>query len=723
MGKKYYEYIDLFRTVLCIAVLLYHLDLLQGGFLAVCCFFVLSGYLATNSLLRRDKIDLKKHYLSRFKKIYLPLLMVVFITVAFISLQQDVVWVSLKPETTSVLFGYNNFWQIQANLDYFARHTNSPFTHLWYMAILLQFEIVYPVIFLLLQKTKKYNCHLPSIISGILALGFSAWFIVYSNQAPISAVYYNTFARVFSLFIGVNACFIHNSLDKNICSNEKINVSVFYCGLLSLIILFFVLTSLISCIIIECAVAIVETNTGILDQFCKGVAGISYEVYLVQYPVIYLYQIVFANQENVYINTFVISLITFVVAILIHLVFITSENIQKLQKGLIVCFLVISSFGGYQYIMAEDYTEEMKQLEAELAVQAEEMEKQNLEYDKKTKQENDAWEELLAQLDPDEETVKQSVADLPVVFVGDSVMLGATPNLREMFGNGYVDAKVSRTGWVMAKIIKSLNVNGPVVIHSGTNGDVPESVKDEIMKNCGDNDVFWLTVTNDKDVNVNEKLKKFVDKYDNAYLIDWQQHSKGHEDWFYGDRIHLRSEGKKAYTSLIFNSIYEVKLKELENIRNDAIEERENQLKRKISFFGNDLLLGVYDQLNDIHSDANFVADKDLNKEMLLTLLSESLEHDALNYNVVLVVDASFEMDSETFKSIKELCEERKVYIFSTVSYDELNNDCVYSLGEVLKVNPNYYSPDKIRLSEEGNVELYNLIVEKMSDEIVGLNS
>jgi hypothetical protein len=32
------------------------------------------------------------------------------------------------------------------------------------------------------------------------------------------------------------------------------------------------------------------------------------------------------------------------------------------------------------------------------------------------------------------------------------------------------------------------------------------------MKVCGKNDVFWITVTNDKNVNVNDDLKKLVKK-------------------------------------------------------------------------------------------------------------------------------------------------------------------------------------------------------------------
>lgn len=40
--KQYYKKLDIIRIISCILVLLYHLNILKGGFLAVCTFFVLS---------------------------------------------------------------------------------------------------------------------------------------------------------------------------------------------------------------------------------------------------------------------------------------------------------------------------------------------------------------------------------------------------------------------------------------------------------------------------------------------------------------------------------------------------------------------------------------------------------------------------------------------------------------------------------------------------------
>lgn len=122
--KVYYRYLDIIRAFFCVAILFYHLDIIKGGYLAVCSFFALSGYLSVISSMRKDNFSLKDFYISRIKKIYLPLVVVVFLSISAISLF-DIIWLNLKPETTSVLLGFNNFWQLSVNLDYFAQDRKS----------------------------------------------------------------------------------------------------------------------------------------------------------------------------------------------------------------------------------------------------------------------------------------------------------------------------------------------------------------------------------------------------------------------------------------------------------------------------------------------------------------------------------------------------------------------------------------------------------------------
>lgn len=172
--KKYFNRISLIRLLACLAVLLYHFNILKGGYLAVCTFFTLSGYLSCVSAFKKEKFSLASYYSNRLLKLYLPLVLVVFLTISCISFFPDISWFNLKPETTSVLLGYNNFWQLGANLDYFAGHVNSPFMHLWYIAILVQFDLVFPFIYLFLKKlgdkTKKIVPCITIVLLSIILL-------------------------------------------------------------------------------------------------------------------------------------------------------------------------------------------------------------------------------------------------------------------------------------------------------------------------------------------------------------------------------------------------------------------------------------------------------------------------------------------------------------------------------------------------------------------------
>ncbi|MBQ1482098.1 MAG: acyltransferase family protein, partial [Erysipelotrichaceae bacterium] len=69
--------IEYLRALCCIGVLLYHLGILKGGYLAVNCFFVLSGYFTLSSLLK-DKKGSLSFLLKRLFRTWLPLAVCVF---------------------------------------------------------------------------------------------------------------------------------------------------------------------------------------------------------------------------------------------------------------------------------------------------------------------------------------------------------------------------------------------------------------------------------------------------------------------------------------------------------------------------------------------------------------------------------------------------------------------------------------------------------------------
>lgn len=741
--KKYYKDLDLIRVIACIAVLLYHLNILKGGYLAVCTFFVLSGYLSCISAFKKQKFSLKEYYTNRLLKIYLPLLVVVFLSISVISFIPSIKFLNLKPETTSVIFGYNNFWQINANLDYFARHINSPFMHLWYIAILLQFDLVFPFLYLLLRKVgDKFNKIIPCIITGILSIIFSIYFYKMSLTDNIMVTYYNTFTRIFSLLFGACLGFIHSYYSKEITKKlKKIknNRVIFYSYIAILILLFIfidsksilfsismILSTLITCRLIDYGTIKVKKDLNKFDKVVKFISSISYEIYLVQYPIIFLFQSI--NIE-MYLKLPIIIILVFITSYLIHILINFNNKNQKykiikyIMSGVV---LYITLIGVYKYIATPDYTKEMKKLEEQLSQNQEMMNQKQKEYEAKLKEEEDNWLEKLKDIENSEVEIKDIVTNLSVVGIGDSVLLGAVEDLYKEFPNGYFDGKVSRTAWQVNAILQDLKnrnmLGDPVVLNLGANGDCSLSCKIEIIKTCEDREIFWLNVTNDNDVQVNEKLFSLATNYPNLHIIDWNSISSGHPEYFIADGIHLTPTGREAYTKAIYDSIYQVYLDEYNAKKQELIKAHEEELKNKITFYGNDILLYAFDNVQEYFNDSKFNVNPEFNYEKLKVEIEESINNNSITKRIVFTFDSSINLSLEEYQELINMCKDSKVYILSIDeeiinNLSNLNNDNVVVINfyKDIESNGNYLTMDKIHLTDEGNKVLSKILSDNIN--------
>lgn len=728
-SKKYYKDIDFIRLLACIAVLLYHLNILKGGYLAVCLFFVLSGYLSCISAFRKENFSLISYYSNRLLKIYLPLLIIVFITIAVVSLFPNINWLNLKPETTSVLLGYNNFWQIGANLDYFARHIDSPFIHLWYIAILLQFDLIFPFIYIPLRKIgDKFNKIIPCVITFLLSIIFALYFYKISITENIMVTYYNTFTRIFSLFFGLMLGFIHSYYGALIPSKLKencIHKILFYVYILILILLFIfvdaksvyfqismIITTLISCRLIDYGTIIIKDNLNIYDKFIKGLSVISYEIYLFQYPVIFLFQYInIYNDLKIPVMIIMILILSFVVHFAI--------NFNKKNKILkcIMCIIIlgVSQYGIFQYFCAEDHTKEMKALEEQLQNNQQIIQNKQKEYELQLKQEEDDWASTLIDLENAEKQLSNIVTNLPIVGIGDSVMLGAVTNLYKKFPNGYFDAQISRTAWVASGILQNLKnknmLGDPIVLNLGANGDCPLECKKEIMKICGDREVFWVNVTNDNDVGVNKELVSLASKYNNLHIIDWYSVSKGHPEYFIADKIHLTDKGREVYTNTIYDAIYKIYLEEYNEKKEEILKEHEEKTKSKISFYGNDLLLNSFEYLQTDFSDSKFIINKEFNYEMLKKEIEKAINNKSLTHRIVFAFDNSINISLLEYQDLINLCNGHEIYILSlndnVVTFEDVT---IIDFNQEIENNSEYLMADKIHLTDKGNKALSEIL-------------
>jgi peptidoglycan/LPS O-acetylase OafA/YrhL len=152
----------------------------------------------------------------------------------------------------------------------------------------------------------------------------------------------------------------------------------------------------------------------------------------------------------------------------------------------------------------------------------------------------------------------QPVTNARVTAIGDSVMLGAAPQMASLFPNIDFDSAVSRQVSVAIQLLRqraASNALGDyVVIAMGNNGTFTAGQFDEIMSVIGPNrKAIFVTVkvARSWEGGNNQVIRDGVSRYPNAALADWRAVSQTREDFFWSDLIHLRPEGAYAYATLI----------------------------------------------------------------------------------------------------------------------------------------------------------------------------
>ena len=729
-NRKYFKKLDIIRILACIAIFMYHLGFLKGGYLAVCIFFVLSGYLSVESALKKEDFSLKEYYITKFKRLYLPLIIVVFLSITAVSFIPNAYWLNIKNETTSVLFGYNNFWQINANLDYFARHIDSPFMHLWYISILIQFDLIFPFLYKLLNKGKeKISKHFPVIISSIFTITGIVLFYTISKNNLMNG-YYNTLTRVFSLFLGVTLGYTKNTYEPLLIfkDNKILNNIVFYLYILLSILMFIFIPStskyfIVSMILISFMTArMIEYGTyyngelNIFDKIIKGVSSITYEVYLVQYPVIFIFQYLDVPSS---LKTLLIVLIVLATSIVIHFMFKKEDKINLLRFTVIVLISLGSLYGSYIYITSKSYKKEIEELKNLLKENELVMKAKQSDYELQEKQNEEDWKKELEELE-NPENYENIIKKLQITFIGDSVMLGAMNDINKTFPNSYFDAKESRqitTGYKILEELKKENKLGEiVVIHLGTNGDRSYSFKEKLMNLLSDKIVFWINTTNNE--KFNSSLEKLKDEYSNLHIINWHDLSMNHKDWFYHDGIHLPQTGRKNYTKIIYNEIYEVYKDKLKDKKQKLIQEHLEELRNKISFYGNDILFYNFTDLQENYPDARFSVNTNYSFKDLKDNIKKSLEENTLSNKIVLSFDNSTIISIKEYAEIIEVCKDSKVYIVSTTkpltSLSNYKNAVIINFYEEIQKHKDYLMADGIHLTEKGNKALINTLKNKI---------
>lgn len=297
-----------------IGVILYHTfpSQVPGGFFGVIIFFVLSGFLSgisINNQLKQGTFHLLSYYKKRFLRLYPALFAVLFCTIGVILFIQPVKLANAQSEVLSILLDYNNEWQINMHADYFANLAqNSPFTHLWYISILLQFEILCPFVCMSYDAIRRRRGPLlPLMILLMLCIASALIMPIHSFQSEVNltALYYRTDCRIFALLLGLLGGILYTENMKfRVPGTKSRRGSIFWVisgGVVSILLFAFAKGSekwvyqfgipLYTLLVFNVLNAVLRRkNLGkILDNPAANYLNkYSYEIYLWQYPVLFV---------------------------------------------------------------------------------------------------------------------------------------------------------------------------------------------------------------------------------------------------------------------------------------------------------------------------------------------------------------------------------------------------------------------------------------------------
>jgi peptidoglycan/LPS O-acetylase OafA/YrhL len=224
LGKSDYRPdIDGLRAIAVLAVVVYHAfpSLIQGGFVGVDIFFVISGFLISKHLwedLAAGTYRLRTFYARRVRRIFPALGVVLLASLAF-------GWVVLSPGEYEQLgkhvtggAGFVSnllYWKEAGYFDSAA--DTKPLLHLWSLGIEEQFYIAWPLILAFLWRRPH---HASWVLPGVLglSLGYSLWLV----QRDTVADFYSPLSRFWELAVG--AMLAHETARRLLLSTFQRNL-------------------------------------------------------------------------------------------------------------------------------------------------------------------------------------------------------------------------------------------------------------------------------------------------------------------------------------------------------------------------------------------------------------------------------------------------------------------------------------------------------------------
>ena len=602
---KYLPSIDSLRAIAVIAVIIYHIDAnyLPGGFLGVDLFFVLSGYLISSLIIKEYKstgtVNLYNFYVRRARRLLPAVYFMITVVLIIITLFNGVL---LKKSYLDALFGYiysSNWWYIFHKLDYFDSFgSQSPFKHLWSLAIEEQFYMFFPLIFLIFNRksksnngNSKLNKNFIYVVLSLILVSLIAHILLFDIN-NINRIYFGTDTRAFSLLVGVVGAILYPMDRLSERTTKKDNMIYSIVSLVSILVLIgimintseyntwlyrggFLLVAIIGLIIIISSGRQYTFMSKLLSfKPFVFIGKISYSLYLWHFPILVVTTPVSEiGNPNLFYVTLRIVLIFLVatgsymfvetpirklgfvnyINLLFKRIMKFKNNTKKIIFASIALVAVVFTMGVFgksvPYLSTAFVTEMSNNKESQFISNNNDNNTNNSSEHKNDNNNNQEGNKS--------EDKKYS----SLLVIGDSLTVDIGEKIKEKYPGAIIDGKISRQLTAATALADQYanynNENTAVIFQLGTNGFFTESQVEELVKKFDKADIYFVNVKVPRtwEKTVNKELDALKERHSDITIIDWYSVANNNQNYFEPDKVHLNSEGVETMVSLIEKSL------------------------------------------------------------------------------------------------------------------------------------------------------------------------
>lgn len=604
MKKVKFNYVTMLKAVSLLAVSIYHLfsHRLSGGFLGVIIFMIISGFfLAKSSTKTYDVVEVK-FFIDKIKarlfKIISPMWSIIAISL-LVSLifARDIFDDSVR-SSLATMFAYENIRAIVKGISYFDRSGNfNIFTHLWYIAVYLQYILIYYLLDYLISKL-NLNAFRIYIFGGLSILSIILSYYLSFTKASVIRIYYGTDVRLSAFFLGSVSYLAYEKwgtlLDR--LPRKKTSSLLFLAIILPFFFIdgkslwiyrtFFLIYQLLVCLFLAFIYKLEVDNPiryrdhNPFFKFMIWLGDRSYYYYLWQYIVQIFMLYLFRNKISSKAIFYLVELGILVILSELSYSLRRMKKSYKIKK-LAIALALVGILNATSLVIGNKKEAQMEEFKKEFAKNEMEIKKRNAEAKKNTnkKKKDDKLKEEKKEESPNKggnfeekayddfnftDKEKEYLKNISITAIGDSVLVNIDSYLRSFVPNLYLDGLVGRNMWdgpdTLNNVKASNGLNDIILVVLGSNGFKSTDDMQAIVDEADGRDVYFVNTSHLQSYmdQVNDQIKSFTDKNPKAHLVDWRAFIKDKENLLAVDKVHPNVEGSDDFAKLVCRKILNV---------------------------------------------------------------------------------------------------------------------------------------------------------------------